>query len=152
MRNCQLSWLESSLRCAPGCWAEPRCRATEGSVGRTPNSRPPWWAGFISKLYKDVGGAAGQGESGWPLGDPMRRIFWSGRRDPRPGPSSTSPWAACLGFGCVGGQSQAVPRYLTGYCAVGQLHRAASVGAVATVERFLTFRVNGINDPDKRNR
>ncbi|XP_028641855.1 putative ankyrin repeat domain-containing protein 20A5 [Grammomys surdaster] len=82
----------------------------------------------------------------------MRRIFWSRRRDARPGCSSTSPWAACLGFGCVGGQSQAVPRYLTGYCAVGQLHRAASVGAVATVERFLTFRVNGINDPDKRNR
>ncbi|XP_008768827.1 ankyrin repeat domain-containing protein 26-like isoform X4 [Rattus norvegicus] len=56
----------------------------------------------------------------------MRRIFWSRRRRPRPS--------------------------ITGYCAVGQLHRAASVGAVATVERFLTFRLNGVNDTDKRNR
>ncbi|EDL20574.1 mCG11429, partial [Mus musculus] len=82
----------------------------------------------------------------------MKRIFWSRRRRPRPGHFSTSPWASCLGFGCAGGESQAVPRYLAGYCAVGQLHRAASVGAVATVERFLTFRVNGVNDPDKKNR
>lgn len=106
-------------------------------------------AGFISKLYKEAGGAAGQGGTGWQLDVPMRRIFWSRRRGPRPGRSSTSPWAACLGFGCAGGASQG---YLTRYCAVGQLHRAASVGAVATVERFLTFRVNGVNDPDKRNR
>lgn len=68
----------------------------------------------------------GQGGTGLPFGVPMRRIFWSRRRGPRPS--------------------------ITGYCAVGQLHRAASVGAVATVERFLTFRLNGVNDTDKRNR
>ncbi|XP_055455000.1 ankyrin repeat domain-containing protein 26-like, partial [Psammomys obesus] len=82
----------------------------------------------------------------------MRKIFWSKRRGLAPGSSSTGQWITCLGCGCVSGDSPEVPRYLTGYCAVGQIHRAASVGAVTTVESFLTFRVNGVNDTDKRNR
>lgn len=76
----------------------------------------------------------------------------SRKRGPAPGRSSTRLWAACLGFGCASGDSPSVPRYLSGYCAVGQIHRAASVGAVATVEHFLTNGVNGVNDTDKKNR
>lgn len=131
-------------------------RRQKGVVSRTQSRRPLWQGGETGWLYfkasQGGGRGGGAGRTGWPLGVPMRRIFWFRRRGPRPGHSSTRPWAACLGFGWAGGESQAGPGYLTAYCAVGQLHRAASVGAVATVDRFLTFRVNGVNDPDKRNR
>nr|XP_048277434.1 ankyrin repeat domain-containing protein 20B-like isoform X2 [Myodes glareolus] len=82
----------------------------------------------------------------------MRRNIWSRKTGQAPGRSSTRLWTACLGFGCAGGDSPPVPRYLSGYCAVGQIHQAASVGAVDTVERFLTNGVNGVNDTDKKNR
>lgn len=65
-----------------------------------------------------------------------------------------SRWYTRLGralrtCGCWSPDSREFP---TRYVPVGQLHRAASLGAVTTVESFLTSGEYHVNDTDKRGR
>ncbi|XP_051061081.1 ankyrin repeat domain-containing protein 26-like [Phodopus roborovskii] len=59
---------------------------------------------------------------------------------------------ACLRRGCLSNKRQAFPLYLIGYDPVGQLQRAASVGDVASVERFINFHGCHVNEYDRRDR
>ncbi|OBS68240.1 hypothetical protein A6R68_03215, partial [Neotoma lepida] len=67
----------------------------------------------------------------------------------------TRLWPSCLGRGCFcckKRKRQQFPLFLIGYDPVGQFQRAASVGDVASVERFINSREYHINDCDRRRR
>ncbi|XP_057627701.1 ankyrin repeat domain-containing protein 7-like [Chionomys nivalis] len=64
----------------------------------------------------------------------------------------TRLWPACLGHGCCGRKRPQFQLYLIGYDPVGQLQRAASVGDVALVEKFINGSEHHINESDRRGR
>lgn len=66
----------------------------------------------------------------------------------------TRLWAACLGHGCCGRKRkrQRFPLYLIGYDPVGQFHRAASVGDVASVRKYINASKYHVNQSDRRGR
>ncbi|CAO2641639.1 hypothetical protein LEMLEM_LOCUS25858 [Lemmus lemmus] len=65
----------------------------------------------------------------------------------------TRLWPACLGHGCFGRKrQQQFTLYLIGYDPVGELHRAASVGDVASVERLINGSEHHVNESDRRGR
>ncbi|CAO2641206.1 hypothetical protein LEMLEM_LOCUS25674 [Lemmus lemmus] len=65
----------------------------------------------------------------------------------------TRLWPACLGHGCFGRKRrQQFTLYLIGYDPVGELHRAASVGDVASVERLFNGSEHHVNESDRRGR
>ncbi|CAO2641208.1 hypothetical protein LEMLEM_LOCUS25676 [Lemmus lemmus] len=65
----------------------------------------------------------------------------------------TRLWPACLGHGCFGRKRrQQFTLYLIGYDPVGELHRAASVGDVASVERLINGSEHHVNESDRRGR
>ena len=64
----------------------------------------------------------------------------------------TRLWPTCLGHGCFGRDRQRFPVPLIGYDPEGQLHRAAGVGDVTLVERFINGSEYYINECDRRGR
>ncbi|MEJ1281884.1 putative gene 9495 [Cricetulus griseus] len=70
-----------------------------------------------------------------------RRVRWYNRL-----------WPACLRCGCLSCKRQEFPLYFVGYDPMGQFQRAASVGDVASVERFINFHGCHVNEVDRRGR
>ncbi|XP_075797834.1 ankyrin repeat domain-containing protein 33B-like [Microtus pennsylvanicus] len=64
----------------------------------------------------------------------------------------TRLWPACLGHGCFGRKRRQFQLYLIGYDPVGHLQRAASVGDVALVQKFINGSEYHINESDRRRR
>ncbi|EGW03391.1 UPF0378 protein KIAA0100 [Cricetulus griseus] len=59
---------------------------------------------------------------------------------------------ACLRPACLSRNRQQFPLFLIGYDPVGQFQRAASVGDVASVERFISVQGCHVNEVDRRGR
>ena len=64
----------------------------------------------------------------------------------------TCLWPACLGPGCFRCKIQKRSHPFTGYDPVGKFQRAAGMGDVASVERFINSHKYSVNDCDRRGR
>ena len=64
----------------------------------------------------------------------------------------TCLWPACLGPGCFRCKIQKRSHTFIGYDPEGESQRAAGMGDVASVERFINFHQYSVNDYDRRGR
>ena len=64
----------------------------------------------------------------------------------------TRLWPTCLGSGCFSRKRPLFQLYLIGYDPVGQLQRAASVGDVVLVQKYINGSEYHINEFDRRGR